>query len=332
MPDDLHNPHDKLFKHLLGDKENAASFLRNNLPQSLLSRLDLDRLEVLQASFVDSQYVQSEADLLFSVGVAGVPGFIYVLFEHQSSPDPLILLRLLSYMVRVWRLYTRQNPAARSLPVIIPLVLFHGPTGWQGPLDFHSLFDPSLGDLAPYTPDFRIKLFDLSASSKDSIAGNGAVRMTAAVLGALGKADFLNRIAKSFQALDELAGAPDFPRYFEILFRYILDVYDIPKQNLMDLATQSIGKGITEAVMTTYEQIKQEGRLEGRQEGEIEAKLKTAAIFGHLIARKFRVDPEPLFPLLKELEPSRYEQLSDKILEADDMEEIRNWLQSVSRN
>jgi predicted transposase YdaD len=32
MPDDLHNPHDKLFKHLLGDKENAASFLRNNLP------------------------------------------------------------------------------------------------------------------------------------------------------------------------------------------------------------------------------------------------------------------------------------------------------------
>ena len=81
--------------------------------------------------------------------------------------------------------------------------------------------------------------------------------------------------------------------------------------------------------MTTYEQIRQEGK----QEGELEGKLKTAAaIFGHMIARKFRVDPESLFPLLKDLELSQYEQLSDKILEADDMEEIRRWLQSISRN
>ncbi len=337
MPEDIHNPHDKLFKHLLGEKENAGSFLRSNLPRSLVRQLDMERLEVLQASFVDAQYVQSEADLLISVGIAGGPGFIYVLFEHQSSPDPLMLLRLLSYMVRVWRRYTRENPQARSLPVILPLVLFHGPTGWQGPIDFHSLFHLPLEDFALYTPNFRMKLFDLSSPSEEPVAGNAAVRMAAAILGAHGKPDFLKRIVKSFQALDELAGAPDFARCFEILFRYILDVYDIPKQSLMDLAVESIGKDITEAVMTTYEQIreegKQEGRQEGRQEGESEGKLKTAAaIFGHMIAKKFRVDPGPFLPLLKDLELNQFEQLSDKILEADSMEEIRLWLQSVSRN
>ena len=83
----IHNPHDKLFKHLLGERENAASFLGSNLPESIVRHLALDSLEVLQASFIDAQYVQSEADLLFSVSVAGHTGFVYVLLEHQSKPD-----------------------------------------------------------------------------------------------------------------------------------------------------------------------------------------------------------------------------------------------------
>ena len=92
--------------------------------------------------------------------------------------------------------------------------------------------------------------------------------------------------------------------------------------------------------MTTYEQIKQEGKQEGRlegkqegkQEGEREGKVKTAAIFGHMIAKRFKVDPEPFLPLLEDLDFSQYEQLSDRIFEAESMEEIRRWLQSISRN
>ncbi len=125
--------------------------------------------------------------------------------------------------------------------------------------------------------------------------------------------------------MDELAGAPDFSRYLEMLFRYILDVYDIPKQSLMDLAVEAIGKDVREAVMSTYEQIKQEGKLEGELE-------TAAAIFGRMIARRFGVDPGPFLPLLKDLEFNQYEQLCDKIFEAESMEEIRLWLQSFSKN
>ena len=74
MADAIHNPHDKLFKHLLGEKENAASFLESNLPQFIVRHMDLESVEVLQASFIDAQYVQSEADLLISVGIAGSQG------------------------------------------------------------------------------------------------------------------------------------------------------------------------------------------------------------------------------------------------------------------
>jgi len=55
MATDLHNPHDKLFKQLLGERETAASFLRENLPEPVVRHLDLEHLEVLQASFIDAQ-------------------------------------------------------------------------------------------------------------------------------------------------------------------------------------------------------------------------------------------------------------------------------------
>jgi hypothetical protein len=258
MAPEIHNPHDKLFKHLLGERENAASFLRGNLPASVVRHLDLDHLEVLQASFIDAQYAQSEADLLISVGIGGSPGLIYVLLEHQSSPDALLLLRLLSYMVRVWRRYVRETPEVRRLPVILPLVVFHGPKGWQGPLDFHSLVEIPSDDFAGYTPNFDLKLFDLSGPSAESLAGSAMVRVLSDILGALGKQDFTKRICSALEALNELAAAPNFARTFEILFRYIFDVYNIPKQDLMDMAVGAVKPDVREVVMTTYEQIKSE--------------------------------------------------------------------------
>ena len=131
--------------------------LRGNLPESVGRHLDLDHLEVLQASFIDAQYAQSEADLLISVGIAGRPGFIYVLLEHpEQVRNALLMLRLLLFMVRVWRRHTRENPEEQRLPVILPLVVFHGPKGWQGRSISIPLWKSPADEFADYTPDFRI--------------------------------------------------------------------------------------------------------------------------------------------------------------------------------
>ena len=47
MKQKISKPHDKLFKQLLGEPENAASFLANNLPGELVAHLDLSTLEVV---------------------------------------------------------------------------------------------------------------------------------------------------------------------------------------------------------------------------------------------------------------------------------------------
>ncbi|MDZ7664871.1 MAG: Rpn family recombination-promoting nuclease/putative transposase [Desulfotignum sp.] len=46
----------------------------------------------------------------------GSQGFIYVLFEHKSYYDRFVHLQLLEYMVKIWRLYIKQQEEEAGLP------------------------------------------------------------------------------------------------------------------------------------------------------------------------------------------------------------------------
>ena len=107
----------------MSDKENAISFLQNYLPDELLRLINLDSLQIEKDSFVSDKLQESFSDLLYQVQIAGTPGYIYLLFEHKSYPEKMIALQLLEYMVACWRLKARQK---HPLPVIIPLVVYHG--------------------------------------------------------------------------------------------------------------------------------------------------------------------------------------------------------------
>ncbi|MGD9505275.1 MAG: Rpn family recombination-promoting nuclease/putative transposase [Syntrophobacteraceae bacterium] len=333
MDQDIWKPHDRLFKQLLGEPRNAASFLESNLPSELTSLMDLDALEVLQESFIDEQFKQSEADLLLATPIANRPGYVYILFEHQSSPDAFMALRLLSYMVRVWERFRRENPENGKLPAIIPMVLFHGPRGWQGAPAFEVLVDAPDDVFAPHTPKFLFRLFDLSPLGEEELAGNAVVRILGDALGAYGRRDFKVRVARAFDALNELANAPGFARYLEVLFRYVLQVHDIPKEELVQLVTQTVKPNVREAVMTTYEQLIEEGKqiglLEGKKRGWLEG-FNSALL--RQLSKKFQADAIALAPLLSGLTPEQQDELSDKILDAGSLDEIVEWLKATRHN
>ena len=317
----ISNPHDKLFKQLLGEPENAADFVANNLPAEIASHLDLSTLEVLQVSFIDAQFVQSEADLLFSVTIANRPGYVYFLFEHQSSPDASMLLRLVGYMVRVWKRFEREGPGGHRLPVIIPMVLFHGPKGWQGPLSFQSLVDIPAESFVPYTPAFQCILYDLSPFGKDHLAGNAVIRILGDLLGAYGRPDFEERVERAFDTLNELMNAPSFARYLEIMFRYTLQVFDIPKEDLGHLVIRTLKPDVKEFLMTTYEQLKQEGEQKG-----------ASLVLAKLLSKKFQVDPVDLMPLLSKVTATQQDELIERVLQSPSLQEIIDWLKATGQN
>jgi hypothetical protein len=59
---------------------------------------------------------------------------LYLLIEFQSSPDPMMHTRMMSYMALLWQDLVRTKEASPdSLPGIIPLVLYNGEVPWNVP-------------------------------------------------------------------------------------------------------------------------------------------------------------------------------------------------------
>jgi predicted transposase/invertase (TIGR01784 family) len=140
----VHNPHDKLFRESMSNRDTAIDFLKNYLPAEVLPCLNLSTLEIAKDSFVSDELQAYYSDILYTVSIAGQTGYVYVLFEHKSYPDRWIHLQLLEYMLKIWRLYLKQQEGKHGvqLPVILPLVLYHHPD--------HCRFQPHFRKCLPH--------------------------------------------------------------------------------------------------------------------------------------------------------------------------------------
>ena len=99
----VQRPHDKLFRTVFADYEEAAALLRAHLPESLARDLRWSTLTVQDRSFVDPDLRDTESDLLFSIRrkFGAPPAWLYVLLEHQSRPDRRLGARLAQGAVSV---------------------------------------------------------------------------------------------------------------------------------------------------------------------------------------------------------------------------------------
>ena len=105
------NPHDAIFRGVLGVPANAAGVLASALPTAITEQLDLSSLHPVPGSFVDPEMRWRHSDLLFTANLAQSRAYVYVVMEHQSSIDGLMPLRMLEYATRVWR---RHRDAAEN--------------------------------------------------------------------------------------------------------------------------------------------------------------------------------------------------------------------------
>src|SRR5215813_2862601 len=107
---DLTNPHDRFFKELLARPETATDFLVNYLPPEIVALLDLSVPELAKDSFIDEELRQHFSDLLYRVKLrSGDDAFVYILFEHKSTPDGWTAFQLLRYEVRIWETERRNG-------------------------------------------------------------------------------------------------------------------------------------------------------------------------------------------------------------------------------
>ena len=94
-------PNDAFFKEMFSDPPRAIAFFQSHLPPAIVAKVDWPTLKVLPSSFIKSGLQQVSANLLFNVKIGGVDALLYLLFEHQSTVDPTMPLRMLGYIAEI---------------------------------------------------------------------------------------------------------------------------------------------------------------------------------------------------------------------------------------
>jgi predicted transposase/invertase (TIGR01784 family) len=265
----IHQPHDKLVKSTFSDPDNARAFLQAHLPRKLARRIDWSSLSLVSGSFIDPEFAATSSDLLFTAQIDGHLAFLYILFEHQNQEDPLIALRLLSYMVRIWNDHLRNNPGASTLPPILPLVLAQDNKPWKSSTRFADLIEIPAGageELKNHIPDFEFQLVELFRMPFEKILGTPMGILTLRAL----KAEKLQALLDD-PVWDEALLVQLSPASFEMLMRYILD-RDLDKPAFRKKLKTLHNPKLSKNAMSLAEQFRQEGRKEGRQEGLIFSK------------------------------------------------------------
>lgn len=275
-------PHDALFKAMFSEPARAAEAIACALGPDVAGRIDLISLRRVDGSFIDEDLRGRHADLLFTADLADAAGIVYLhlLFEHQSSDDWSMALRLLRYMVRIWDAHCAAHPQARRLPLIVPVVLAHG-DAWRTDTAFEALIDlpePARAALLPFAPKFRYALDDLAAAGADALRRRAvSVQVRLALLALLEgrRAPNLAQLLRDwFDILAEAGVDPLALRALELVIRYLLEVRGAEEFDDAIVATvREIRHRPEGATMETIaEMLQRRGREAGREEGREEGR------------------------------------------------------------
>ncbi len=218
---------------------------------------------VIPSSFVKSTLQQVHSDLLFSVHLGGRETLLYLLFEHQSTVDPTMPLRLLGYVAEI---LTQQHKAhGLPLPPVLPFVLHQGPDHWHVSTFFEDLFElpeEIAADLLPFLPKFHHALLDLSRSDPAVEENDTQLRIVLHLMKLARERQLLNYFRWLAETLVEQV--PE-----SLLGRLLL--YALHADSELDV--QQIYRSLTanpdleERAMSVAEKLKAEGRMEGISQG-----------------------------------------------------------------
>jgi hypothetical protein len=267
--------------------------------------------------------------LLFSARLlGGEPVLFYFLLEHQSSVDRWMALRMLRYVLRQLEHWRLQHPDSLVLPVVIPVVMYHGPEGaWTALRQVGELFylpGEALEHLRALVPRFEYLLDDLTAEREEALRarpGPPLARLALLLLRS-GRSEKLAVLLEGWRPLlAEVLASPEGQEQLRAVVHYLLKVGGKEARAPLRQVLNSLAKEQPkEALMTTMaEAYIEEGREWGLREGlgkglaEGLARGRAEAVLRLLAVRGLSVD----------------EQARTRILSCKDLDLLDRWLEQT---
>jgi len=313
--DPIHQPNDKLLKATFSAPENARAFFENHLPKELAAALDWTSLALEPCSFIDPQLTSSESDLLFHVKIRQSDVFLYLLFEHQSSEDPRMALRLLSYILRIWERFAQNHPPPAKLPAILPIVLSQGKRPWKTSTRLEDLIELPQAVaqiLRPWQPTLAYHLLELVRIPYVALAGTPEGILTLRALKAEPMNELLEDVIWDESLLFSISDGA-----LERILRYILNSevnVTLLKERLGKIQT----KPLQSKTMTLADQLREEGKKEGLSEGQLRA-FRTAVL--RALEIRHGACPEGIREAIEAIDdPVRLEALHENAFRSESLE------------
>lgn len=271
----VQTPHDSFFKETMGKIEVAEDFLNNYLPESIRNIVDTRKLVPQKDSFIGKELNETFADMLFKTDIDGGEGYIYFLFEHKSYTSKNVSLQLLKYMTAIWDAKVK-NEKKDKLPVIIPLLIYHGKDRWNAENTLGNIikgYEVLPNDVKRYIPNYEYLLYDISRYTDDEIKGNAYLRIMLTVLRDIftkDEAEIYKTFMKAVEYIKELENKQSGIEYFETMMRYIFSARtDLTKETANEIMSKletTYPEG-SELLMTLAQAFREEGKEEGIMKG-----------------------------------------------------------------
>ncbi|HYO52094.1 Rpn family recombination-promoting nuclease/putative transposase [Archangium sp.] len=336
----MSGPHDLFARYTFGHPERAAAELRAVLPAHVVSEVDWSSLRREPGSVVDPELRETESDLLFTARLhTGHSLLLYVLLEHQSTVDRWMALRMLRYVVRQVERWRQEHPESELLPIILPLVMYHGPEGaWTAPRRVEDLFDLPKGDekwerWRALVPGFEYLLDDLTAEREAVLSarpGPPLARLAWLIL-RYGRTGALAHKLPEWTALfAQVQAAPEGAEHLVVVIRYLLWVGDEAVHEAAGQVLHSVlNEQRAEELMRSYgeeliERGRQQGLAKGREEGLTRGRAEY--ILRILTARGVRVDEAARQRILTCTDLATLDRWFDRSLNATTLSEVLDGL------
>ncbi|WGL93931.1 Rpn family recombination-promoting nuclease/putative transposase [Arsenophonus nasoniae] len=227
-----------------------------------------------------------QSDILYSVNTQQGQGYVYLLIEHQSTPDKLIAWRLMRYSLAAMQKHLEAGH--KQLPLVFPILFY---SGEQSPHPYSTNWldcfeDRKLAE-SIYTNPF--KLADVTTLDDGEIMQHKRMALLTLIQKHIRRRDMT-------ELLDSIVKLLSYNYYTDnqviTLFNYLIQegnaqkpmefITEIAKQSekhegaLMTIAQQIEEMGIQKGIQIGEQNGMQKGKLEGIQEGEKQASMKIA--------------------------------------------------------
>ena len=256
------------------------------LNAGIVQHLDFDQMKPVNPNIIDNILRESVSDLIFTVPYRdtsqGDELTIYILLEHQSTPDRMMGFRLLNYMCQIWHAQLNQladagvQPSHQQLRPILPIVFYTGERRWVTPVTLNAVMDVP-EHMKPYVPSFEKLFIGVKHVDTDELTQTDhpfASLMTVLQKEQKDEAMMQRALETALTQLETVKTEDPTLHHNAMMYLSLIVVCrrdkDEQPQLLRMINTHAENKEVERTIMTNIEVLIQEGKAEGLKQGKVE--------------------------------------------------------------